>query len=220
VHRHRRQVRHAAGELRDVRRSRAGRRDGSNAARELSAGDGVSGAFYLTLVPIRPRRRCERRSLRTFPGVSLRPGSLGLNTDTPRRLSTPLLTPLNSTATFARMDNYPQACGGSGQTFTPCGSCGGDGRVRRSKRISLRVPPGVDSGSRLRVRSEGNAGKKVRSRARVAARSRPLVFFDEWRALPITRSNDRLTRVSPRPINRHPSHRRAAPRATSTSSSP
>ena len=96
----------------------------------------------------------------------------------------------------------------------------GDGRVRRSKRISLRVPPGVDSGSRLRVRSEGNAGKKVRSRARVAARSRPLVFFDEWRALPITRSNDRLTRVSPRPINRHPSHRRAAPRATSTSSSP
>lgn len=41
-----------------------------------------------------------------------------------------------------------QACGGSGQTFTPCGTCGGDGRVRRSKRISLRVPAGVDSGSR------------------------------------------------------------------------
>ena len=53
-----------------------------------------------------------------------------------------------------------QACGGSGQTFTPCESCGGDGRVRRSKRISLRVPAGVDSGSRLRVRGEGNAGRK------------------------------------------------------------
>ena len=52
-----------------------------------------------------------------------------------------------------------QACGGSGQTFTPCESCGGDGRVRRSKRISLRVPAGVDSGS-LRVRGEGNAGRK------------------------------------------------------------
>jgi hypothetical protein len=38
------------------------------------------GAFYLTLVPIRPRRRGERRSLRTFPGVSLRPGSLAFNT--------------------------------------------------------------------------------------------------------------------------------------------
>ena len=42
-----------------------------------------------TLVPIRPRWRGKRRSLRTFnPGVSLRP-PLGFNPDTPRRLSTP-----------------------------------------------------------------------------------------------------------------------------------
>ena len=47
------------------------------------------GAFY-TLVPIRPRSRGERRSLRTLlPGASLRPGSLAFNPDTPRRLSTP-----------------------------------------------------------------------------------------------------------------------------------
>ena len=45
-----------------------------------------SGAFY-TLVPIRPRSRGERRSLRTFPGVSLRP-PLAFN-PRPRRLSTP-----------------------------------------------------------------------------------------------------------------------------------
>jgi len=45
--------------------------------------------LLLTLVPIRPRRRGERRSLRTFPGVSLRPSPLGFNPDTPRRLSTP-----------------------------------------------------------------------------------------------------------------------------------
>ena len=32
--------------------------------------------------------------------------------------------------------------------------------MRRSKRISLRVPAGVDSGSRLRVRGEGNAGRR------------------------------------------------------------
>ena len=50
------------------------------------ATDFVSGAFY-TLVPIRPRRRGERRSLRTFPGASLRP-SLAFN-PRPRRLSTP-----------------------------------------------------------------------------------------------------------------------------------
>ena len=41
-----------------------------------------------TLVPIRPRPRGERRSLRTFAGASLRPGSLAFNTR-PRRLSTP-----------------------------------------------------------------------------------------------------------------------------------
>ena len=46
-----------------------------------------SGAFY-TLVPIRPRTRGERRSLRTFPGASLRP-PLAFNTPCPRRLSTP-----------------------------------------------------------------------------------------------------------------------------------
>jgi len=52
------------------------------------------------------------------------------------------------------------ACGGSGEISTPCSTCSGDGRVRKSKRISLKVPAGVDSGSRLRVRSEGNAGRK------------------------------------------------------------
>ena len=42
-----------------------------------------------TLVPIRPRPRGERRSLRTLPGASLRPPLAGFNPDTPRRLSTP-----------------------------------------------------------------------------------------------------------------------------------
>ena len=47
----------------------------------------ILGAFYLTLVPIRPRSRGERRSLRTLPGASLRPHH-AFNPDTPRRLST------------------------------------------------------------------------------------------------------------------------------------
>ena len=53
-------------------------------SKELAIGQG---AFY-TLVPIRPRPRGERRSLRTFAVVSLRP-PLAFNPDTPRRLSTP-----------------------------------------------------------------------------------------------------------------------------------
>uniref|UniRef100_A0A1J3DXC9 Chaperone protein DnaJ n=1 Tax=Noccaea caerulescens TaxID=107243 RepID=A0A1J3DXC9_NOCCA len=51
-------------------------------------------------------------------------------------------------------------CNGTGEISKPCGACSGDGRVRRTKRISLKVPAGVDSGSRLRVRGEGNAGKR------------------------------------------------------------
>ncbi|KAJ7945418.1 Chaperone protein dnaJ [Quillaja saponaria] len=52
------------------------------------------------------------------------------------------------------------SCNGTGEISVPCNTCSGDGRVRRTKRISLRVPAGVDSGSRLRVRNEGNAGRQ------------------------------------------------------------
>ena len=54
---------------------------------DAAGNQGFKGAFYLTLVPIRPRRRGERRSLRTFPVVSLRP-HLAFN-PRPRRISTP-----------------------------------------------------------------------------------------------------------------------------------
>jgi beta-phosphoglucomutase-like phosphatase (HAD superfamily) len=64
-------------------------------------GHGVLGASY-TPVPVRPRRRDARRSLRIFiSGASLRQAS-GFNSR-PGRLSTIPLTPLNATPTFARM---------------------------------------------------------------------------------------------------------------------
>ena len=77
---------------REAGRGRCGcGRGGLAVSRSMGDRDGKKGgAFYLTLlVPIRPRSRGERRSLRTFPGVSVRPGSLAFNPDTPRRLSTP-----------------------------------------------------------------------------------------------------------------------------------
>ena len=42
----------------------------------------------------------------------------------------------------------------------PCGDCSGNGVVRKSEEISLKVPPGVDTGDRSRVRGKGNAGKR------------------------------------------------------------
>eukprot|EP00882_Tetradesmus_deserticola_P020993 GHRQ01022687.1.p1 GENE.GHRQ01022687.1~~GHRQ01022687.1.p1 ORF type:complete len:212 (+),score=72.80 GHRQ01022687.1:209-844(+) len=51
-------------------------------------------------------------------------------------------------------------CEGAGQSFTPCDRCGGDGRERETKRIQLTVPAGIDNGARLRVKGEGNAGRR------------------------------------------------------------
>ena len=53
------------------------------------------------------------------------------------------------------------ACGGEGRVVSdPCGDCSGNGAVRKSEEISLKVPPGVDTGDRSRVRGKGNAGKR------------------------------------------------------------
>jgi molecular chaperone DnaJ len=49
-------------------------------------------------------------------------------------------------------------CGGTGQIRAICRVCGGEGRVRRAETIDVRIPAGVQSGSRVRVPSHGNAG--------------------------------------------------------------
>jgi molecular chaperone DnaJ len=51
-------------------------------------------------------------------------------------------------------------CYGQGQIITdPCQECQGTGRIKVFKRVNLRVPPGVDTGSRLRLRGEGEPGE-------------------------------------------------------------
>lgn len=51
------------------------------------------------------------------------------------------------------------ACQGAGQIIKErCPECRGQGRIEREKVIELRVPPGVDSGTRLRVPGEGEPG--------------------------------------------------------------
>ena len=50
-------------------------------------------------------------------------------------------------------------CGGAGKVIKdPCATCNGAGRLREEKKISVKIPAGVDDGSRLRVGAEGEAG--------------------------------------------------------------
>lgn len=50
-------------------------------------------------------------------------------------------------------------CRGKGSTIAdPCGDCRGQGRVEETKTLSVKVPAGVDTGDRIRLAGEGEAG--------------------------------------------------------------
>jgi len=50
-------------------------------------------------------------------------------------------------------------CRGSGQTIAdPCSACDGEGRALKRRSISVKIPAGVDEGTRIRVSGEGEAG--------------------------------------------------------------
>ena len=52
-------------------------------------------------------------------------------------------------------------CRGEGQAVThPCTQCGGAGQVMVAKKVSVKIPAGVDNGSRLRLTSEGEPGRQ------------------------------------------------------------
>ena len=58
--------------------------------------------------------------------------------------------------TVARTCNQ---CGGQGSVITdPCAECHGAGAVRKTSNLQIKIPGGVDSGSRLKLRGEGEAG--------------------------------------------------------------
>lgn len=51
-------------------------------------------------------------------------------------------------------------CKGRGTIITsPCKSCGGQGRTRDARKLSVKVPAGVDTGDRIRLPGEGEAGR-------------------------------------------------------------
>src|ERR1700675_4186681 len=50
-------------------------------------------------------------------------------------------------------------CRGEGMIISdPCPKCQGQGRIRKAESLAVKIAPGVDNGSRLKLRSEGEAG--------------------------------------------------------------
>lgn len=60
---------------------------------------------------------------------------------------------------FSLQQTCPR-CHGRGKMISdPCGKCHGQGRVQKHKTLSVKVPAGVDSGDRIRLTGEGEAGE-------------------------------------------------------------
>ena len=123
--------------------ARCGRRARGTAATRSFDGtrggisSGASTSMF-TLVPIRPRTRCARHFLEDILDFLSRRVFLirtppAFNPDTPRPLSTPLLTPFNSAPTSPRMDNYPRPSAATARSGTGSGA-----RRARARRRSAR----------------------------------------------------------------------------------
>ncbi len=74
-------------------------------------------------------------------------------------------------------------CGGAGRTIQdPCPTCRGKGKVRRSTKVRVQIPAGVDEGQSVRVRGEGcsgtNGGANGDLLVEISIRSHPFFLRD------------------------------------------
>lgn len=62
---------------------------------------------------------------------------------------------------FFQVERTCPRCGGNGQMIAePCTTCHGHGQVRKTRKLQLKVPAGVDDGSRIRLSGEGDTGAR------------------------------------------------------------
>ena len=68
---------------------------------------------------------------------------------------------VRSSSGFFTIERPCSRCGGEGETITnPCLKCSGNGQIQKQKKISVSIPSGVDSGTRIRVTGEGERGQR------------------------------------------------------------
>ncbi len=72
-------------------------------------------------------------------------------------------------------------CQGNGEIIPfPCNDCRGTGNTKKKKELTIKIPPGVDDGTKLRLEGEGEAGDKgaVRGDLYVISRMKRHKFFE------------------------------------------
>jgi molecular chaperone DnaJ len=62
---------------------------------------------------------------------------------------------------FFTIERTCPTCSGRGQIIkNPCGTCGGQGAVRKDRALNVSIPPGVETGTRIRLAGEGEVGQR------------------------------------------------------------
>ena len=96
----------------------------------------------------------------TCKGVGAKPGTGPINCSTcggSGQVRRATRTPFGNFTQVAECSS----CAGAGQIISdPCLNCGGNGVKQVRKKLRINIPPGVDTGTKLRVSGEGNAGLK------------------------------------------------------------
>ncbi len=94
-------------------------------------------------------------SCKTCSGSGAKSGSSGVKTCTSCGGSGVIA---RQAGIFIQQSTCPE-CRGSGQVIAdPCSDCSGDGRLQAPERVTIRIPAGVDDGTRLRSTGKGDAG--------------------------------------------------------------
>ncbi len=90
---------------------------------------------------------------------------------------------------FFQLAQTCSRCQGEGTIIqTPCPDCKGQGRTRVTRKLKIKVPAGVDNGSHLRIRGEGELGATGRGDLYVIIEVRPHPLFERHH-------NDLLTHI-------------------------
>lgn len=149
-------------------RSQSGRRRGRDLqiAIEISLEEAAAGTEKIITVP-------RYETCTSCSGSGAKPGT--------KRTTCPQCRGQGKTVVsngFFQLAQTCSRCGGEGSIITTvCPACRGEGRVKITKKIKVKIPPGVDNDSQLRVRGEGEGGMSSRGDLYVAIEVRAHAIF-------------------------------------------